>query len=59
MFYFPPIKTSKTLQFSETLDVKKCKGTLKIIMICRAGSRGHGQSGQRDMQVHVFQHSKL
>ena len=46
------------LKLGLMIDVN-VQGALKIIMICRAGSRGHGQSGQRDMQVHVFQHSKL
>ena len=32
------------------------QGTSKITMICRAGSRGHGQTGT---QVDVFQRSKL
>ena len=32
------------------------QGTSRITMICRVGSRGHGQ---RDMQVGVFRRSKL
>ena len=32
------------------------QGTSKVTMICRAGSKGHGQ---KDMQVDVFRCSKL
>ena len=32
------------------------QGTSKVTMICRAGSKGHGQ---KDMQVDVLRRSKL
>ena len=32
------------------------QGISKVTMICRAGSKGHGQ---KDMQVDVFRRSKL
>ena len=41
------------LELMVNVDVQ---GTSKITLICRAGSRGHGQ---RDMQVDVSQRSKL
>ena len=60
MFHFFPIKTPKTLQFSDlklglVVDVD-VQGILKLTIICRAGSRDHDQ---RDMQVDIFWQSKL
>ena len=54
MFHFSPIKTPKTLQYSEAFRCSKMQhclklelmidfdvqGTSKITMICRMGSRG-------------------
>ena len=70
MLHFSTMKTPETLQFFKFLEVKKMQhclklglmvdvdvqGTLKITMICRVGSRDHGQ---RNRHVHVFQQKKL